>query len=77
MLLSRRVLLAAVFASSLPVAVASAKDLTILTSVPGLNFPFFVHMMKAMKTEVTAQGAAPLESDGQNNAPKQTADQRC
>jgi inositol transport system substrate-binding protein len=74
MLLSRRVLLAAVFASSLPVTVAAAKDLTILTSVPGLNFPFFVHMMKAMKTEVTAQGAAPLESDGQNNAPKQTAD---
>jgi inositol transport system substrate-binding protein len=74
MLLSRRVLLAAVVALSLPVTVASAKDLTILTSVPGLNFPFFVHMMRAMKTEVTAQGAAPLESDGQNNAPKQTAD---
>jgi inositol transport system substrate-binding protein len=74
MLLSRRVLLTAVVALSLPVTVASAKDLTILTSVPGLNFPFFVHMMRAMKTEVTAQGAAPLESDGQNNAPKQTAD---
>ena len=27
---------------------ATAKELTILTSVPGLNFPFFVHMLKAM-----------------------------
>lgn len=74
MLLSKRVVLGVVFALSLPVSVASAKDLTILTSVPGLNFPFFVHMMKAMKAEVTAQGATALESDGQNNAPKQTAD---
>jgi inositol transport system substrate-binding protein len=74
MSLSKRGVLGAVFALSLPVTMASAKDLTILTSVPGLNFPFFVHMMKAMKSEVTAQGATPLESDGQNNAPKQTAD---
>ncbi|MBO0753023.1 MAG: substrate-binding domain-containing protein [Bradyrhizobiaceae bacterium] len=74
MVLCKRGLVGAVFALSLPVTAASAKDLTILTSVPGLNFPFFVHMMKAMKTEVTAQGATPLESDGQNNAPKQTAD---
>jgi inositol transport system substrate-binding protein len=74
MSLSKRGVLGAVFALSLPVTMASAKDLTVLTSVPGLNFPFFVHMMKAMKSEVTAQGATPLESDGQNNAPKQTAD---
>ncbi|MCL2428906.1 MAG: substrate-binding domain-containing protein [Alphaproteobacteria bacterium] len=66
--------LATVLALALPVTAAPAKDLTILTSVPGLNFPFFVHMMKAMKAEVAAQGATPLESDGQNNAPKQTAD---
>jgi inositol transport system substrate-binding protein len=74
MLLSKRVLWGVVFASLVPATVTSAKDLTILTSVPGLNFPFFVHMMKAMKAEVTADGATPLESDGQNNAPKQTAD---
>ena len=70
-------LLGSVFAFTVagaPLGSAMAKDLTILTSVPGLNFPFFVHMLKAMKAEVTAQGATPLEADGQNNAPKQTAD---
>lgn len=73
-MLSKRMLLGAVFALALPVTAASAKDLTILTSVPGLNFPFFVHMLKAMKAEVAAQGATALESDGGNAAPKQTAD---
>lgn len=73
----RRALLGSVFAlavAAAPLAPAMAKDLTILTSVPGLNFPFFVHMINAMKAEVTAKGGTPLESDGQNNAPKQTAD---
>ena len=46
----------------------------ILTSVPGLTFPFFVHMMNAMKTAVEAQGGTPIESDGQVSSPKQTAD---
>ena len=55
-------------------AVSFAKTLTILTSVPGLNFPFFVHMLKEMKAEVTKTGNTALEADGQNNAPKQTAD---
>ena len=59
---------------ALPVANAMAKDITILTSVPGLNFPFFVHIVKAMEAEVTAQGGTPIEADGQNAAPKQTAD---
>ena len=53
---------------------ASAKTLTILTSVPGLNFPFFVHMMNELKAETAKDGATALEADGQNNAPKQTAD---
>ncbi|MGI3903575.1 MAG: substrate-binding domain-containing protein [Janthinobacterium lividum] len=77
MTLCRRMLLGSVFALTLagvPNTAALAKDLTILTSVPGLNFPFFVHMLKAMKAEVSAQGGMPLEADGQNNAPKQTAD---
>jgi len=47
---------------------------SILVSVPGLNFPFFVHMMKAFKAEAEKQGFNPIESDGQNGAPKQTAD---
>ena len=72
----KRALLGAVvaLACAMPVAGASAKTMTILTSVPGLNFPFFVHMMNELKAEATKVGATPLESDGQNNAPKQTAD---
>ena len=46
----------------------------ILTSVPGLTFPFFVHMMNAMKTAVEAAGGTAIESDGQVSSPKQTAD---
>ena len=76
MIITKRALLGAVVALSVatPLTVASAKDLTILTSVPGLNFPFFVHMLNAMKDEVKKTGGTSSESDGQNNAPKQTAD---
>ena len=76
MMLCRRALLGSVLALAVATSAgpAAAKELTILTSVPGLNFPFFVHMLKAMEAEVSAQGATPLEADGQNNAPKQTAD---
>lgn len=72
----KRALVGAVvaLACAAPVTGASAKTMTILTSVPGLNFPFFVHMMNELKAEATKVGATPLESDGQNNAPKQTAD---
>jgi ribose transport system substrate-binding protein/inositol transport system substrate-binding protein len=51
------------------------KPLTILESVPGLNFPFFVHMMNQMKAEAEALGnITVIESDGQDSTPKQTAD---
>ena len=53
---------------------ARAQDVTVMTSVPGLNFPFFVHMLKAMQDEGKALGVKTIESDGQNSAPKQTAD---
>jgi inositol transport system substrate-binding protein len=53
---------------------ARAQDITVMTSVPGLNFPFFVHMLKAMQDEGAALGIKTVESDGQNSAPKQTAD---
>jgi len=46
----------------------------ILVSVPGMNFPFFVHMMKAFEAEAAKQGLTTIEGDGQNSAPKQTAD---
>lgn len=56
-------------------AQAQQKDLTILESVPGLNFPFFVHMMNQMKAEAEALGGITvIESDGQDQTPKQTAD---
>jgi ABC-type sugar transport system substrate-binding protein len=53
---------------------APAQDLTIMTSVPSLGFPFFVHMMKELQSEAGTLGVATVESDGQNSAPKQTAD---
>ena len=46
----------------------------IMASVPGLTFPFFVHMMKAFKAEAQKQGLSVIESDGQVSSPKQTAD---
>ncbi|MDW6020717.1 substrate-binding domain-containing protein [Mesorhizobium sp. BAC0120] len=48
--------------------------LTILGSVPSLSFPFFVHMLNQIKAEAQEQGVNLIESDGQNSAPKQTAD---
>jgi hypothetical protein len=51
------------------------KPLTILESVPGLTFPFFVHMMNQMKAEAEKLGnITVIESDGQVSSPKQTAD---
>ncbi len=69
--------LAGVFGLALATsALAQAdKPLTILESVPGLNFPFFVHMMNQMKAEAEALGnITVIESDGQDQTPKQTAD---
>ena len=42
--------------------------------MPSLSFPFFVHMLNQIKAEAEAQGVNLVESDGQNSAPKQTAD---
>ncbi|RKH75098.1 twin-arginine translocation signal domain-containing protein, partial [Corallococcus praedator] len=50
------------------------EGITILGSVPSLGFPFFVHMLNQIKVEAEAEGVALIESDGQNSAPKQTAD---
>jgi inositol transport system substrate-binding protein len=54
---------------------AAGKHLTILMSVPDMAFPFFVHMMDAVKAEATKLGDIDIvESDGQRSSPKQTAD---
>lgn len=57
------------------VGVAQAQDLTIASSMPALEFPFFVHMQKALRDAATGTGGIELvETDGQNQATKQTAD---
>ncbi len=63
--------LAAVAPGSAP---AEDKKLTVLASVPGLKFPFFVHMMKEIEIEGKTLGVAVVESDGQVSSTKQTAD---
>jgi ABC-type sugar transport system substrate-binding protein len=52
-----------------------AQDLLIATSLPSLEFPFFVHMQKQLDAEAAALGNIELLStDGQNSTPKQTSD---
>ena len=56
-------------------AQAAEKHLTILMSVPGLEFPFFVHMVNQAKDEANKIGDIDLIiADGQRSSPKQTAD---
>jgi ABC-type sugar transport system substrate-binding protein len=54
---------------------AADKPLTIMTSLPNMAFPFFVHMQKELRAEAGDLGEITLmESDGQGSTPKQTAD---
>src|ERR1700735_617967 len=71
---TRRVVTASLLAMALPAPALAADKPTILVSVPGLTFPFFVHMMKAFVAEGEKQGYNVLQSDGQVSSPKQTAD---
>jgi inositol transport system substrate-binding protein len=71
--LSRRTVLLGAAALPFMSTMALAAD-KILASVPGLSFPFFVHMMNAFKAEIEKQGYEVIESDGQVSSPKQTAD---
>ena len=74
--MTRRLMLVGVAAVALAAAPVTgrAQEFTILTSVPSLGFPFFVHMMKELKGEADSLGVGTVESDGQNSTPKQTAD---
>ena len=74
MRITRRTAAAGLLALALAAPAFADDKPTILASVPGMNFPFFVHMMKAFKAEGEKQGFVVLEGDGQNGAPKQTAD---
>ena len=63
--------------SGLATGTASADDkkLVILCSLPGLKFPFFVHMLKELEDEANKLGNIQVvEGDGQDSSPKQTAD---
>lgn len=65
----------AVAGSFMAAPVAAQDELTIQSSMPALEFPFFVHMQKELRSEAEALGGITLiETDGENSAPKQTAD---
>jgi ABC-type sugar transport system substrate-binding protein len=74
MRMTRRIALASLMAIALATPAFAEDKPTILASVPGLTFPFFVHMMKAFKSESEKLGYNVIESDGQVSSPKQTAD---
>ncbi|MBW7885688.1 MAG: sugar ABC transporter substrate-binding protein [Caldilineaceae bacterium] len=57
------------------VPAAPAEQLTIAFSVPGMNFPFFVHMERQVRDEAAAIGNIEIVTlDGQDNTTKQVAD---
>ncbi|HEY1944005.1 MAG TPA: substrate-binding domain-containing protein [Roseiarcus sp.] len=72
--MSRRIAVASLIALAVATPSFAEDKPTILASVPGLTFPFFVHMMNAFKAEGEKQGFTVIESDGQVSSPKQTAD---
>src|SRR6201994_3423981 len=54
---------------------AADKHLTILMAVPDLAFPFFVHMIDAIKAEANKVGGIDIiVGDGQRSSTKETAD---
>jgi len=74
MRMTRRIAVAGLMAVTLAIPAFADDKPTILASVPGLTFPFFVHMMKAFVAEGEKEGYVVLQSDGQVSSPKQTAD---
>ena len=56
-------------------AAAPAEKLTIAFSVPGMSFPFFVHMEKQVRDEAAKIGNIEIVTlDGQDDTTKQVAD---
>ena len=54
---------------------AEGKKYTIAFSVPGMSFPFFVHMEKQIRDEAAKLGNVEIVTlDGQDNTTKQVAD---
>ncbi|WP_424926948.1 substrate-binding domain-containing protein [Amaricoccus tamworthensis] len=72
---TKRTLVSGILAASMLTGVAKAQDLTIASSMPALEFPFFVHMQKSLAAAAEATGGiALIETDGQNSSTKQTGD---
>lgn len=66
---------AALAISQFGVGAASADDKTFMSSLPSLQFPFFVHMQNEINAEAEAIGGITvIEADGRNESPKQVAD---
>ena len=63
---TRRVVTASLLAIALSAPAFADDKPLILLSIPGMNFPFFVHMMKALKAELEKDGSSYTESDGQD-----------
>ena len=62
--------------ASVPLAGTSARQddqLQIVFSVPGLNFPFFVHMMNIARDKAAELDIELIEQDGQDNSATQSA----
>ena len=58
-----------------PDAAPAAKVYKIGFSIPGLNFPFFVHMDRSIKAAAAAMGDVEIITlDGQDKTEKQVAD---
>ena len=57
MRITRRVVTASLLAMALSAPAFAADKPPILISVPGMNFPFFVHMMKAFKAAADQEGS--------------------
>jgi inositol transport system substrate-binding protein len=58
-----------------PAGAQSDRELTILSSMPNLAFPFFVHMQSELRDEAGKIGGITLlETDGRGSTPTQTAD---
>jgi len=74
MRITRRIATASLLAMALAAPAFADDKPLILISVPGMNFPFFVHMMKFFKAEADKEGLSYIEGDGQDSSPKQTAD---
>lgn len=66
---------AVALAMILSASAASAKDFKIMSSMPSLQFPFFVNMQASIVDEAKTLGdITVIEADGRNETPKQVAD---